>query len=220
MTAPARFPDYSEWLTGDRLAREDAAWGETGQYHRNVEQVMRAVGCLASPRPLVVELGCGSGWMPLALGDRVRYLGIDKNPALIDLSRRRNAGSDAVFQIADLRDVTTAFLARLLSPAHADLFYSFSVLKHFALAEWELIFRSILALGDRFVLQLQTTDSASLDDGTEYHHTWINQDDVRRWIADAGCTLCWREETMRDGPLAESTFYIDRRRIGQPGETR
>lgn len=204
-----QFADYSEWLIGDRLDAEDRAWGETGQYRRNVEQVMRAIRCFAAPRPTVVELGCGSGWMPLALGDRVRYLGIDKSPALLHLSQQRNLGSDATFHLADLRDVTPATLAALGHPA-PDIIYSFSVLKHFGLAEWESLLRRVLTLGDRFVIQLQTTDATSLDDGAEYHHTWINADDVSRYIADSGCVTRWREETMRDGPLAESTFYIER----------
>lgn len=215
-----QLPDYSEWLIGDRLVAEDRAWGETAQYRRNVSQVLRAIRDLDQPAPpstpappLVVELGCGSGWMPLTMSNAVRYHGIDKSPALILLSQGRNNGTRARFHRADLRDVTPAALAALLYPdgPAPDLVYSFSVLKHFSLAEWEAIFRGVLALGTRLVLQLQTTTLASFDDGVEYHHTWINEGEVERYLADAGCVVRWREETMHDGPLSESTFYIERR---------
>lgn len=202
-------PDFSEWLTDERIAVEEKAWAETEQYKRNASQVLKMVHRLAAPFPTVLELGCGSGWVPFGLGDVVRYLGVDKNSELIRLCYLRNP-YDAKFHLSDIREVTPDVLESLLGVRCADIVCSFAVLKHFGLYEWREIFERMLRLGNHGVFQMQISDEASIDDGTEYHHTWLNKDEVLGCIVDAGHSLVSFDETWRGGPLAEWTLYTKR----------
>jgi len=175
-------PDFSEWLRGDRLAAEEKIWLEGEHYEWNLVHVRKALAALGS-RPKVLELGCGTGNMARSLVDEVEYLGVDKNPEALEMAR---AKSSAMFLEDDLRHFS----------ATADLCYSFAVLKHFGLHEWDSLFAHVLSLAPNHVHQLQVTNGESFDDGVNWHSVWLNKTHLLDLISKYNfilndCALAW-----------------------------
>jgi cyclopropane fatty-acyl-phospholipid synthase-like methyltransferase len=203
-------PDFSEWLTSDRISAEEKAWAETQQYKRNVEQVLKMVDQLAIPRPTVLEMGCGSGWVPVGLGNSVSYLGIDKNPELLSLCVAKNHASDAKFHLCDIRHMTSEVLESLLGVPCVDIVCSFAVLKHFGLHEWKDIFSRMLSLGNHGVFQVQISDRGDIDDGAQYHHTWMGKETIFSCVSGSGHELISFDATWDSRVLHEWTIYTRR----------
>src|SRR5579885_1977183 len=142
------FPDFSEYLVGEKLEKEERDWARTKHYERYAVLVRDILDVIEKPKPRVLELGCGSGWMPRAINRPMYYLGIDKSKDLIDLCNSKNQGlQDINFVCEDLRLLGTL--------TDIDLCYSFAVLKHFGLHEWRNIFRSMIRFGEWGLFQLQ-----------------------------------------------------------------
>jgi magnesium-protoporphyrin O-methyltransferase len=87
--------------------QERAATGELPGLHSISQRVLEALGDVATSRPSVLELGCGSGALTVGLLERgaSRASGIDLSPASIEIARRRAeaAGESArvSFEVGD-----------------------------------------------------------------------------------------------------------------------
>lgn len=180
--------DFSEYLVGDKLVKEETDWARTKHYEVYVSVLEQARKLFKLPEAFtLLEVGCGSGWVPTMLSDSITYYGIDKSPELIELARQKNKESRKFVQV-DFRH----FWPTATVKTH--MVCSFAVLKHFGLHEWRDIFRRMLALAPYGVFSIQDTEGTPYDDGTEYHHIWVSDDMI--WE-------CVRAERMR-------VFQIDR----------
>jgi SAM-dependent methyltransferase len=206
IVAPA-LPDFSEYLSAspDRIAREESGWAAARHYQRNARQVMAAAALFGLGSGdgyfKVLELGCGSGWVPSVLPATLNYTGVDNNARLVELARARNI-SERAFIVADIRTV-------IPPPPTADLVCSFAVLKHFGLHEWERIFMSMLALGrvGVFNIQLAPSGTSAYDDGTQFHHTWVTETMVEECVRSMGDRV-YRSEVMHsDATLGDDCVY-------------
>jgi len=68
----------------------------------------------------------------------IKYVGIDKNPHMLEIARSKNFGKNKLFLRLDIREVTGRSF---------DLVTSFGVLKHFSLEEWPDILKKMLSFG-------------------------------------------------------------------------
>jgi hypothetical protein len=200
---PPPLPDFSEYLVGDRIAQEESGWARVRYYERNAAQVMAAARMFGlGERFHLLELGCGSGWVPTALPDTIVYGGIDNNAQLLVLAAAKN-GHHRMFYRSDLRVWPTA-------PA-IDLVASFAVLKHFGLHEWADVFTRMLSHGRHgvFNIQLCPPSRPAYDDGTEFHHTWIDEHMVERCVRGAGKRI-YRSEVLHSDPARgdDAIFYV------------
>ena len=210
---PSSLPDYSVYLTPPRVAQEESDWAESKLYLRNAAQVMHAARLFGlGERFHLLELGCGSGWVPTALPDTIVYGGIDHNAQLLVLAAAKN-GHHRMFYRSDLRVWPTA-------PA-IDLVASFAVLKHFGLHEWADVFARMLSHGRHgvFNIQLGPPSRPAYDDGTEFHHTWIDERTVERCVRDAGKRI-YRSEVLHSDPARgdDAIFYVGPDAFGTVGD--
>lgn len=177
--------DYADWLTPERLEVEERLWARDKVYERYANGIRR----LASQYPIrnVVELGCGTGWVPTALDtlELADYACIDRNPGCLALARQKNA-ERAWVRVIDM-DIRTA------SPV-GGLVCSFAVLKHFRLPEWEGLFRRIFS-GAEYGLFTMPIADRSMEDGVEFTHTWLSESDLAAALSAAGHVELWRDTT-------------------------
>jgi len=161
-----QLPDYSMWLTRERVAVEDALWSdpEKATWPYFVEAIARFMPPVK--RPSVVEFGCGTGLVAHALSGKVVYLGVDANAECIEKARERNALTSNAFFLGDIRKA---------SPLREfDLSCAFSFLKHFAAHEWTDILGKVLKPGLVSVFSVIMGPEVK-DDGVEYPHLQVTQ---------------------------------------------
>jgi trans-aconitate methyltransferase len=153
--------DYSEWLTPERLGVEESAWAGAGLHLTYVAHI----SLLRSKFPIysILEMGCGTGWVPSQLTPDVKYVGIDKNHKALELATKKNLISRS-FVDSDIRHFD--------SKESADLVCSFAVLKHFSLEEWDYIFDKMVRFAPIGLFTMSVANE-NRDDGTEFHHTYI-----------------------------------------------
>jgi SAM-dependent methyltransferase len=201
MTAtPQRFPDYSDYLTQDRISIEESAWEESKLYQRNAGNILTAASLFSLGDSFkLLEIGCGSGWVPTLLPPSIVYVGMDKNNDLLNLARAKNS-RDRIFIPCDLRD------AYPYHRANADLVCSFAVLKHFSLEEFPEIFCRMLRFGPCGVFNIQTSLDAR-DDGTEFHHTWISLPMITDALQSEGKVIVHSELLHEDAKGEDRIFY-------------
>lgn len=203
-----KLPDYSGYLTEEeRIAKEEEGWAETEFYKRNAENIMIAsrkfkLGDSFS----LLELGCGSGWVPTVLPDSIAYLGVDNNPTLVEMAQHKNNRRRKFIQF-DIREFSPSQLQRLTGKLRSDLVCSFAVLKHFGLHEWEKIFQKMLRLGVFGVFNIQLTLKEVFDDGVDYHHTWVSRNMVEKCVEAEGKKIVG-SEILWSGELGiDAIFY-------------
>jgi SAM-dependent methyltransferase len=88
----------------DRMyALEDTYWWFQGR-QEIIVSMLETCGALASTstRPLVIDLGCGTGLMLKRLASRARMIGLDYSPLALSYCRRRTIGDLARFDAVDL----------------------------------------------------------------------------------------------------------------------
>jgi SAM-dependent methyltransferase len=197
-------PDYSEFLTPDQLAVEEALWATCGLYPKYaglLKQTIELLGARAT-KPTVIEIGCGTGWVPTLLPELVPYTGVDKNPRCLDLAREKNLAHRKWLNF-DVREFTLDF--------PRDIVASFAVLKHFSLSEWDSIFAKVLSFGHWAVFTLPVSHNKggislastpevqrampNYDDGVEFPHVHIGRTHLDLQIELAG------KELVASGPL-------------------
>ena len=180
MSDEATLPDYSEWLTRDRLDAEEAAWATPAAVlgHRRdasrVAAVVRARGLRS-----VIEVGCGTGRVASMIPADLAYIGLDKNAGCLTRSRLRVP--TRAFLRADVREVAARF-----PELRADVVCCFSVMKHFGLHEWEAVLAAVLRLGRHGVVEAQVAAEDREDVGHGFHHVWVSEARLRRAVAAAG----------------------------------
>lgn len=207
------FPDISEWYTPERIAAEEPIWEKNKDYVEYTQKILTV--CKAHNLVTVIEVGCGTGWVPLALDSSLTYLaGIDKNPYMLERARAKNPGK--TFIQRDIRSLNG------LEPL-ADLVCSFSVLKHFSLAEWAQRLRDVLTLG-KFGLFTQPcfTDDRpprdipglNEDDSEGFHGYWSNSLELAQAVRDAGHEIIEFDGKFRfDDAIGGPEAMITTRRV-------
>lgn len=191
-----RLPDISEYYKGPLAEAEEKAWREVKEYERNLSAVLRARELFAIHG--ILELGCGTGWIPQGLPLDVIYVGVDNNPEFLSLARAKNPRR--TFLREDLRKVTRGWL-ELQDRAHVDAVCCFAVLKHFGLHEWDDIFSRLLGLGNHAIFDVQITPH-DVDDGKEFHHVSVTRERVHRKIGAAGHRI-YEDQLVFDGKLGD-----------------
>ena len=169
-------PDYSEWLTPERLAVEEKAWTES-PHERHQADLVAGV-CREHGVQTIVEFGCGTGWVPFFLGDctdlDVQYIGVDANGGCLHLAREKNPAR--LFVKSDVRHATVP---------QSDLAVSFAFLKHFHLSEWDAVLTRILSFG-RFAVFSATVGTTDREDDCEFPHVWVSRERLERVVHSAG----------------------------------
>ncbi|WP_159440592.1 class I SAM-dependent methyltransferase [Tersicoccus phoenicis] len=110
-----RVTAWSQFWTGVAGGRltEPVLW--EGRVDAEAVEHERRVAPWFTPGPVVLDVGCGTGWLTAALArSRGVAVGVDVAPDAVALARRSHPGA-ARFEVADLTDLPTA--ARL----HGDL---------------------------------------------------------------------------------------------------
>jgi SAM-dependent methyltransferase len=192
------FADISEYYEGDLVTSEEDAWNTVKEYKRNLAQVARVV----KERNVkgIVEVGCGSGLIPVELPEEVRYLGIDKNPAFLNLARNKNRPMGRTFVLEDVRNVTPVWFKDQGHQAF-DLVMSFAFFKHFGLHEWDDIVKGALALAPLGCIEVQTS-THDFNNGSQFHHVFVTQERLERVIREAGHKYLY-DVVVHDGSVAE-----------------
>lgn len=199
-------PDYSAWLTEERLEKEEIAWADSKLYLTHVAHIF----LLSSSFPIqnVVEVGCGTGWIPTRLPLHFNYVGFDKNEKVLEIAKTKNIPS-RLFMRGDIRDLTTDLVSSLMAP---DLVCGFAVLKHFSLDEWDSIFDRIVSLAPLGLFTMNVADE-NRDDGIEFHHSWITKERLFQALQRNGkkllhSTVAWRGETWEKKTGEEWIFSV------------
>lgn len=169
--------DYSEYLNlPGNLEQEEKSWKANKDIHIRQAKVVNET-CKEYGLKTVVEIGCATGNILEYLDKKLLYYGFDKN--LDALNMAKNKFPRNMFRRADIRE---------LSQKKLDLVFSFAILKHFALEEWDEIFFRISKLGRYFVFDMQIAEKTK-DDGKEFHHVWFMMEEMKKRIDAAGLEL-------------------------------
>jgi len=169
--------DYSEWLTPERLAEEERLWAEVAIYKLYAAETFKLVRSLNLKA--LIEVGCGTGWLPTALPPTLEYTGVDANAECLRLAQQKTT---QLFVQADVRNFYWP---------ERPLVVSFAMLKHFALFEWAEILGKVLALGRNalFTMNVGASDEDDFQHG--FPHTWVSDATLREAIRAAGHELVW-----------------------------
>lgn len=156
----------------DHAKEEEIAWTTTQYYRRNAQAIQNAMPEQAGFR--LLEVCCGTGWVPAVLPDTVAYMGVDDTPQFISWARYKNRNrANTQFLRGDLRELLVPTLGEF------DVVAMFAALKHFSLDEWDAIVMRVLGMAPVGVLDIAVSD-VERDNGTEFHHVFV---DPRRAVA-------------------------------------
>jgi SAM-dependent methyltransferase len=200
-------PDYSEWLSPEKLAAEETGWADSQLYMTYAAHI--ALLRTKSSINRILELGCGTGWVPTQFGPDVEYVGIDKNLDALNIARTKNIELRHFVQ-ADIRDLNTI----KINCPNAQLVCSFAVLKHFSLEEFASVFSRMLSLAPLGLFSMNFSNVVR-DDGIEFHHIWITME----WLAEILTankfaliykTTVWQGLTWEHKTGEESIFAVAR----------
>lgn len=197
-------PDYSQWLTGGRLLQEEKLWGDPEHatwphFVRGIEQAQRVTRVDS-----IIEFGCGTGWVPLALPLELEYVGVDASEECIALAQQKNPGRR--FDVLDIRQTPAIFDVE----EPFDVSCAFSFLKHFELSEWDNVLALVVQAGWWSVFTVPLADH-DYDDGVEFPHVHVTEERLRRAVEVAGReisamellpwgeTMVWTKTTSDDG---------------------
>jgi SAM-dependent methyltransferase len=171
------FPDISEhYRRQDYVEREEKAWSEAKFYLRHAAGVNRVLELTKSKS--VLEVACGSGWVPTQLSSEVEYTGLDRLDLFLDLAKSKNPGKNRTFICGDLREVLPAL-------GGFDIVCSFATMKHFGLHEWDSVLGLLLSKATYGVLELAISTS-DFDNGQEFHHVFAGAGHAAEAIRAAG----------------------------------
>ena len=178
------FPDIADWYTPERIDAEEPLWAQSRAYIDYAERIHKI--CKANNLSSVVEIGCGTGWVPTVLDSSLNYLGIDKNPYMLERCRIKNPKK--LFARCDIRNLGALNLS-------SDLVCSFAVIKHFKPSEWANCLKQVLSIGkiglftlSVFINGRSTEDIPAKDEhGISQHHgTWTTPEEANSAILEAG----------------------------------
>lgn len=187
--------DYADWLTPARLTTEEGEWARGGLYQRYGAAIRRLLEQEPSIRT-ITEFGCGTGWVPTTLDDLaavrdLSYTLVDRNPGC--LQRAVHSNRDRAWVAVRASEI------RELAP-RADLVCGFAVLKHFRLDEWSSLFTQLYGRA-RFGLFTVAIAPASVDDGLEFTHVRLSEQDLADTLKRAHQVELWRDWSDPEEPL-------------------
>ena len=174
-------PDYSAWLTPERLAVEEVAWTDPARatWPVFVDFIKARRGAMSMFS--VIEFGCGTGLVAAGLPDTVTYHGEDANAECVLRARARNDGRPRrTFAIADVRAAWQYVAGKY------ELACAFSFLKHFGLHEWDTIVERVLRPGRMGLFSVPVSLAGDRDEGLEFPHVWVTATRVERAVRRAG----------------------------------
>ena len=175
-------PDVSQYFEDTALAlREEKGWLDNNFYKRNVSMINE----LASRERIdsVLELCCGSGFVPALLPKTIKYLGIDANSHFIRWAKEKNT-LDREFIQADIRTITPEKLyARGNDPF--SVVCMFAAFKHFSLDEFEPMIIHVLQFASIALFDMQIRDE-DLEEDLEYPHIFVTLDRLHKAVDKAG----------------------------------
>lgn len=165
-------PDYSEYLKQPGMLEYiEQEWLKDASFHDAYAAIInKAIEDYGIKT--IIEIGCGTGNVAERLVD-CSYIGVDANSECIKLAKSK---TDHKFICKDIRDYTRK---------PVDLVFSFGVLKHFGLHEWDEIFSKIASLGEYFIFDIPIADEVK-DDGEYHHHVWQTTDVIIEKCKAAG----------------------------------
>lgn len=167
-------PDYSQWLTPERVAQEEQTWADPAlatwpYFVRGIKRI-----CDRTAISSVIEFGCGTGWVAQGLPSQITYLGIDANSWCLERARQRCP--HRTFILADVRDA---------AGGDADLVCAFSFLKHFGFGEWDAVVKKVLSRGRLGLFSIPLA-SEDWDAGIEFPHVWVSNERMTNAVQGAG----------------------------------
>ncbi len=164
-------PDYSDWLTEDRLFGIEKEWAAMDRSELIAEIEKH------DPKT-VVEFCCGTGWIPFGLSKDIEYHGFDSNLGCLALAREKNT--------EDSRGFTHANVIGLTYHAVTDMALALSCLKHFTLADWDRVYGTVLDAGLVTLCSVYLADEDREDKGFEFPHTAISREHLERVLSRHG----------------------------------
>ena len=207
-----RLPDISEWYDAeDHALTAQVGWLLNREWRKQLSFVhprLRDHNCQS-----VLEVGCGSGLLAAELRilmPEMIYLGIDASERLLNMARTRARALKQeeihFFEKWDVRSWGES--------TRRDCVMAFGVFKHFALDEWRDIACRVLWSGMHACFDVQMLDK-DLDNGTEFHHTFVCEDSVRKMLMNAKHEIIdravWHEGTLDgQGKLTSEVFWTRR----------
>lgn len=184
--ARSPLPDTSVWYAAEgRALVEEAHWVLEGRHKEQAKWVVQRM--MKHGLKSLLELGCGTGifagWVRRHFA-AVQYLGVDACPAFVEMAKRRCP--ELAFVCEDLRT----------RPADRpdDLVCCWNVLKNIGLHEWDDVLRHVLSLGRHAAFNVQVLGE-DLDNGTEYHHVYVNRQHLLWAVSAAGHEVVEEEQT-------------------------
>lgn len=192
--------DYSEFLTAEKLEIEERGWAE-GFHNKKMADLVSSV-CEKHGLVTIIEMGCGTGWVPSYLPPYLLYLGVDKNPICILHAKMKNLshGTRTGFTQADIRNF-------ILPDAPFDMVVSLSVLKHFRPEEWQEVFLKIMEKG-YYACFTMSIGPQVINDGVEFPHTYITKELLLESLELAGKEILSEEALTPDVHGMEYMFSV------------
>jgi SAM-dependent methyltransferase len=194
--------DISEYYVGNLAVSEEEAWKTVKLYERNGAEVLKLVNDKGIKR--VVEVGCGSGWIPTLLPAHTEYLGIDMNDTFLEWAREKNHHApNRKFVKEDVRNLNPLWL---LYQDFTDpgLVCCFAFMKHFGLHEWSDILKHVLSLATYAAVEVEVTEK-EFDNGTDFHHCFVEQSRIDRVLEEVGHKHLYDVVTF-DGTCPQAAF--------------
>lgn len=195
-------PDYSDWLTPEELAKEDAEWVRDAANQSIYRANLIMDVCREKNIGKVVEFGCGTGLIAPLLPGTVKYLGIDGNSDCTHIATQRNGEVGRV--IYWNRDV------RMGWNCPEGLACSFAVLKHFGLHEWVDVLSGILRSAGFGLFDVQMSHGDPRDDDFEFYHTWVDQKMLDEAVSKAGHRIVKTLDTHEDEHGIQRMVWTER----------
>jgi trans-aconitate methyltransferase len=196
------YPDVSEVLRGETLAREDDTW------IRLIHEKQHLAESIAHLSPsAILEIGCGTGiyaGMLAAQFPAARYLGVDANPEALAIARRRNP-------VTYLRSFTESDFREFDCSHEYDLVCAHAFLKHFPLDDWTVLFPKFLSLGRTAQFDMQTA-ARTLNDGspTFGNNLWVAESLFAQTLAEAGHHILSSEVAYEHNDRRATIFLTSR----------
>lgn len=194
------FPDVSEVLRGETLAKEDDTW------IRLIQEKRHLADSIARFHPKnVLEIGCGTGIYATMLKQTfpmAAYTGVDANPEALAIARRRNPS---------LNFIECDF--RRLQHTDVDLVCAHAFLKHFDYENWLELFPKFLSLGRLAQFDMQTTTADTFNDGSPSfgNNLWVSQTLFDRTLASAGHHVLSSEIAYEKDDRRATIFLTERK---------
>ena len=194
-----------------KALEEEKAWA----INKPHENYARFLGAPVNEHKIysILELCCGSGFLPRYLPRYIRYLGIDNNEQFIAWAKAKNT-MDREFIRSDIRKITPATLATRGHDPFG-LVCMFAAVKHFGLHEFNDIIKHMLSFAPVAMFDVQMLASGELcDNGDTFHHTYITPRVLHNSVLDAGHKIVsvynMYQGDSYAGPMYEQMVYTVR----------